>query len=220
MDRGRVLRRRPSTRRAPARSTTAASISGWSSIDPDAARAALRRDLERRVVVPVPRPVRSRAPARVRPALPRGVGGLRRGEHRVRRGDRRSRGTQRGRARARLPTRARRRAAARAPARSPHRALHAHAVLRPRRHRACCPTTPPRHSARRWPATRPGFHSSRWARAYQQSARAVLGRGRDDRTRVRGQPRARRRRARRGRRRATRRTRPRARSTTSSAIGS
>ena len=84
VDRGRVLRRRPRSGRAPARSKSCGIDLRLVAIDPDVARAALRRRLERCAVVPLPRPLRPRPPAGVRSALPRGVGGVHRGERRVR----------------------------------------------------------------------------------------------------------------------------------------
>ena len=82
-----------------------------------------------------PRPVRPDPPPALRSPLPRRVGRVRRRQRGVRRRGRcRARARARHRARAGLPARARPRAAPRPPARPPRRALHAHAVLRSRRH--------------------------------------------------------------------------------------
>ena len=210
VDRGRLLRRR--SRSGPLRSHRRGGHRPPAGRDrPRPARHALRRHLERRAVVLVPRPLRSRPPAGVRSALPRGVGGVHRRERRLCRGDGRGRGSQRHRARARLPTRARRRPTPRAPTRSPDRALHAHALLRPRRH-ARAPRLRSR-GALRGDGEQPGGLSQHALGPRVPAVGPSRARpGRDDRAGLRREPRARRRRTRCGRReRRDARGRPRAR---------
>ena len=62
----------------PERSTASASTSQLLDLDPRRTPAALRRRVERRAVVPLPRPVRPRAPAALRSPVPRRVGRVRR----------------------------------------------------------------------------------------------------------------------------------------------
>ena len=110
-----------------------ASGSGCSSIDPDVYRARLRRGLQRHALVRPPRPLRAGPPPPLRPPLPRGLGGLPRGQPGLRR-----RGRRDGAPRAR-PCSCRtttcpcwRPLRGRAPARPAPRALQPHAVRRPR----------------------------------------------------------------------------------------
>ena len=170
-----------------------------STIDPELHALALRRRVERDAVVPVPRSVRPRAPARVRPPLPRGVGGLPRRERpRSPTRPRKPPSPARWCSSTTTSSRSRPRSCASSAADLRDRALHAHAVLRTRRRARAARRRRPKRSARALATDPAGFHSHPLGRAYQQSARAVLGRRAAIAPAVRRQPRSRRRRARRG----------------------